>query len=316
MTLQQKLDHVNLQSLYELTFQSVTGTEYITVQFYSSLNELLGGSQTLAVNTSASSLLYLYAQATGQSLPYSFPAGSAALTFNASGNVYVGYAGRRDAFINPTGCPTTILATGTGLRLGPRTDSHRGQQPSAESIPVVLPTDQEVNIENVNVAGTIGVSGTVTSQQGGAPWTVNVNNTAAVSGTVTAVQGGAAWNTVVVSGAINAKTVSSSGGMATATFDAVAAVATKRIKVSAYSLVCSGNTGVQVTFKSNGSGGTTLWGPLPLKAADGTSLFGANLGVGDPGCLFGTVAGEKLTIVLDAAVPVYWSISYFTNDST
>lgn len=148
---------------------------------------------------------------------------------------------------------------------------------------------------SATVAGTLAAtqSGTWTVQQGGAPWSVTV------SGTVAQAQ----------------KTILNVSGLLTSDTDLVAAVASKRIKVLSYTLVCSGNTGVTAVFKSNGTGGTELW-RVPLKAADSSSLFGANLSTRSPDWLFATAAGEKLTLDVDSAAPIHYSLSYHADDAS
>lgn len=110
------------------------------------------------------------------------------------------------------------------------------------------------------------------------------------------------------------KTLTTVSGLLTADTDVVAAVTGKRIKVMAYTLVTSGNTGSLVLFKSNGTSGTELW-RVPVKGPSSTDLFGANLATDAPSFLFGTVAGEKLTMDVDSSAPIHYSLTYWTNDS-
>jgi hypothetical protein len=107
------------------------------------------------------------------------------------------------------------------------------------------------------------------------------------------------------------KVVSSS---LTADTDIIAAVATKKLKVYAYSLISSGTSANTVIFKSNGTAGTELW-RVPLQSSTAI-MAGANLAVTPPAYLFATVAGEKLTLDVSVADTLHYSVAYFDDDTT
>ena len=111
------------------------------------------------------------------------------------------------------------------------------------------------------------------------------------------------------------KTIKTITGLASADVDLIAAVAGRRIKVTAYSLITTDNTGVLGLFKSNGTSGTELW-RVYLKGPDASTPFGANLSVATPSFLFGTAAGEKLTLDVNSAAQIHYSLSYFDDDAS
>lgn len=108
------------------------------------------------------------------------------------------------------------------------------------------------------------------------------------------------------------KTIKTVTGTVSADTDIVAAVASKRIKVIAYSLISASTTSNTITMQSNAS--TALW-TVPLQAPTGT-VAGANLSIPAPSFLFATVAGEKLTLDVSAAQNITYSVTYFDDDAT
>lgn len=105
--------------------------------------------------------------------------------------------------------------------------------------------------------------------------------------------------------------VKSATGTISATTTIVAAVAGKKIKVLAYSLITQSTTAVTCTFK-DGAGGTAKW-TVPLQAPNGT-IGGANLPAGyNP--LFETSAGNALELHLSAEQPVTYAVSYTDDDA-
>lgn len=110
------------------------------------------------------------------------------------------------------------------------------------------------------------------------------------------------------------KTLKTVSGSLTADTDVIAAVATKRIKVVAYSLISVGTNANLVLFKSNGAAGTELWRVLMQSST--AIAAGANLAIAAPSFLFATVAGEKLTIDVNQTDTVHYSITYFDDDAT
>jgi len=110
------------------------------------------------------------------------------------------------------------------------------------------------------------------------------------------------------------KTIKTVSGTLTADTDLVAAVEAKRIKVVAYSLFTTGTNLDLAIFKTNGTGGTELW-RVPLQSV-ASQVMGANLAVSAPAFLFGTVAGEKLTLDVNQSDTIHYSISYFDDDAS
>ena len=110
------------------------------------------------------------------------------------------------------------------------------------------------------------------------------------------------------------KTLKIVSGSLTVDTDIIAAVASKRIKVIAYSLVGVGTNSNTVIFKSNGTGGTELWRLLMQSST--AIAAGANLATSAPSFLFATVAGEKLTMDVSQADTIHYSVTYFDDDAT
>ncbi len=108
------------------------------------------------------------------------------------------------------------------------------------------------------------------------------------------------------------KTIKFVTGTVSADTDIVAAVASKRIKVFAYSLISASTTSNTITFQSNAS--TALW-TTPLQAITDT-MTGSNLAVSVPSFLFATAAGEKLTLDVSAAQNVTYNVAYWDDDAT
>lgn len=108
------------------------------------------------------------------------------------------------------------------------------------------------------------------------------------------------------------KTLKTVSGSLTADTDIITAVATKRLKVVAFSLVSNGTNANTVIFKSNGTSGTELWRVLLQSSAN--IAAGANLAISAPSFLFATVAGEKLTLDVSAADTIHYSVTYFDDD--
>ena len=110
------------------------------------------------------------------------------------------------------------------------------------------------------------------------------------------------------------KTIKNYSATITADTDIVAAVASKRIKVFAYSITTVSTSENTIIFKSNGTAGTELW-RVDLQAPTNV-VAGANLATSVPGFLFATTAGEKLTADVSAAVAIHLSIAYFDDDAS
>ena len=133
-------------------------------------------------------------------------------------------------------------------------------------------------------------------------------------------------DTALVDGSGNLMVKASSGATRTyATYsatisadtDIVSAVASKRIKVYAYSITTVSTSENTIIFKSNGTGGTELW-RVDLQAPS-SIVAGANMAVSpglDGAFLFATAAGEKLTVDVSAAVAIHISVAYWADDAS
>jgi hypothetical protein len=88
----------------------------------------------------------------------------------------------------------------------------------------------------------------------------------------------------------------------------IAAVASNKIKVLAFSLSTSSTTAVTCIFQS-GAGGTELWRVL-LQAPTSTAV-GANLATALPGWLFETAVSTLLNLNLSSAQTIHWAATYF-----
>lgn len=148
---------------------------------------------------------------------------------------------------------------------------------------------------------------------------VSITNTptvnAAQSGTWTLQPGNTPNTTPWLVTAGHGKTIKTVSGSLIADTDVIAAVASKRIKVIAYSFITTNNTGATLLLKSNGTAGAEQW-RIFVKGPDANTPFGANLAVPAPSFLFATVAGEKLTVDTDTAATIHYSVSYFDDDAS
>ena len=107
------------------------------------------------------------------------------------------------------------------------------------------------------------------------------------------------------------KTLKTVTGSVSVDTDIVTAVSTKRIKVYSLSLTVVSTTAVTVTFQSNASaaiGTYLLQGPASVTVGIAES-------VRVPDFLFATVAGEKLTLDVSAAVTVVYNVRYWDDDA-
>ncbi len=110
------------------------------------------------------------------------------------------------------------------------------------------------------------------------------------------------------------KTIKNYSATISADTDVVPAVTAKRIKVFAYSIINESNTAVTPLFKSGGSAGTELW-RVHLKGAAADTPMGANLATAVPSFIFGTVAGEKLTVDVGSAAVLHVSLAFWDDDA-
>jgi hypothetical protein len=165
-----------------------------------------------------------------------------------------------------------------------------------------------VNVGNqVTVAGTVSVNPATISggvvNVGNPITTVNIGNSITVGG-----------GTVNVGNPTTVKSIKTVSGSLTANAAAlIAAVTSKRLKITSYSLITAGTNQNLLTFKT--SSGTEVWRVI-LQAGSNSSLFGANMTTPAPSFLFGTVAGEALSLTVSAGDTVHYAISYFDDDAS
>jgi hypothetical protein len=95
------------------------------------------------------------------------------------------------------------------------------------------------------------------------------------------------------------------------TNDIVALVSSKRIKVIAYAFFKTGTNANPLIIKSN----TTEIARVLLQS-QASAVFGANLATAAPSFLFGTAAGEKLSITTSDTDLVTGFVTYFDDDAT
>ena len=109
------------------------------------------------------------------------------------------------------------------------------------------------------------------------------------------------------------KSIKTVTGTVSVDTDIVAAVSSKRIKVFYVQLMSASTTSNTITFQSNAS---TALDTSVLQAPAASSVFGLNVAVTPPAFLFATVAGEKLTLDVSAAVNVTYTVGYWDDDAT
>ena len=108
----------------------------------------------------------------------------------------------------------------------------------------------------------------------------------------------------------HSKTLKTASGTVSSSGDntLVAAVASNKIKVYAFSLTVISTTAVTCLFQS-GASGTEKW-RVSLQTPSGVA-GGANLAVSPPSHLFETAVNTLLNLNLSAAVTVHYSVAYF-----
>jgi hypothetical protein len=179
-----------------------------------------------------------------------------------------------------------------------------GQATMAASLPVVLASNQS--------AITVGGAAAQDAPISGSPVPNGLRS--AVPGTPPTDMS-AAGDVVYQRGTLSGATVVSPGqllksitGSASATFTAVAAVASKKIKVYSLSLMTSSTTAVTVTFKDGAAG--TAKATYLLQAITGTN-FGITENLGDQMTLFEGTVNTLLEMSFSAAVNVTYNLRYF-----
>lgn len=111
------------------------------------------------------------------------------------------------------------------------------------------------------------------------------------------------------------RTVSgTANGVSTSGNTVVSGVASRVIKVFAFALTTTAQVGIAPRF-TNGSGAspTEFWRYALQAPSQG--IAGANLAVTPPAYLFATVAGSTLSLVLDSASLVHYSVGYYLESA-
>lgn len=92
--------------------------------------------------------------------------------------------------------------------------------------------------------------------------------------------------------------------------------ASYNFKVFAYSIQTTGLVSIAPRFTTGASAGATeLWRPLITAASTTSSPVGANLAVTPPGFIFATGSNTTLSLYLDAATLVHYSVSYIKESA-
>lgn len=109
------------------------------------------------------------------------------------------------------------------------------------------------------------------------------------------------------------KTVSSN---LSANANVIAIVSSKRLKVYALTVVDAGVSALPnlIIFKSGGNAGSELW--RTFLQSNTNAPMGYAQSVTPPAFLFGTVAGEALTVVPNQSDNLHYSIAYWDDDAT
>ena len=108
-------------------------------------------------------------------------------------------------------------------------------------------------------------------------------------------------------------TASSAGGAGLNTV--VSAEAGRNIKVYAYSFTTTAQVGLSPRFTDGSSAaGTTYW-RIGAMQAPAQGIAGSNLAVNPPGFIFATGSGNSLSIYLDSASLVHYSVGYFKESA-
>lgn len=206
-----------------------------------------------------------------------------------------------------------------------------GQATMANSQPVVLASNQSgVPVTSATFAtaakqdtiighvdGIETVLGTIDTDTGGIATSAASIDTktpalgqALAAASVPVVLTAAQITTLTPPAAINGNTILSAGGSAASSGNntLIAADATKKIKVAAFSLSTTSTTAMTCIFQ-DGASGTELWRVI-IQAPTNVSS-GANLAVPVPSYIFSTTANTLLNLNLSSANAVHWSISYF-----
>lgn len=190
-----------------------------------------------------------------------------------SGNISVSASGTESTINNAVGNPVNVSLTSTKVTIE-----------SSSGLNVTL-SSTKVTVDNTV---TVSLSSTV----------VTVSNTA---GTVTN-----SVSTIQIVG----RTLTGSSGSLTATNGSITATPTNRIKVYAISLTTTCATELICILNSGGvANGLELW-RATLMAPAGSNA-GLNLSVAPPNFLFASRSGTSVSLSLNTASLIHYSISYF-----
>jgi hypothetical protein len=163
-------------------------------------------------------------------------------------------------------------------------------------------TGQIANVKAAATAAVAGDTALVVAQSPNTPLPAGAN----LIGNVGLVAGTALVGKIEVSQQKTLKSVAIDNGGAAGDFDIIAAVAAKRLKVYAISLQAKAATDVKLKSPAG-----DITGAFSFGAREGITLS-----VTPPTFLFGTAAGDKLTLNSSAAVSVVGLVSYFDDDAT
>ena len=202
--------------------------------------------------------------------------------------------------------PTSTLQ-GLVIRLA---GSARVHQAAAGTFAVYFdPATPSVSLSGITNSISVylsGTAGTIAANVG------KVDGTIAVffSPAAPAVQNIA--NTIIIPQTVSG-TVNTAGGSGSNTLKSP--VASRNIKVYAYSLTTTAQVGITPRFTTGGSGGSTELWRLALQAPSAPGIAGANLAVTPPGYLFAAGTGNTLALYLDSASLVHYSVAYFLESA-
>jgi hypothetical protein len=154
-----------------------------------------------------------------------------------------------------------------------------------------------------NVIGKVGIDQTT-------PGTTNKVDASGSTGLVVSSLPALPAGTNLIGNVGTGKVPKSKTGSASATFTAVAAVASNKIKVYAVSLMTVSATAVTVTFK-DGASGTVLATYLLQASASVTNGIAESVAI--PSSLFETTVNTLLEMSFSAAVSVSYNIRYFED---
>ena len=121
------------------------------------------------------------------------------------------------------------------------------------------------------------------------------------------------YNVVNVSSTILLpRTVSStSSAVSVSGATVVSPVVGSLIKVYAFSITTTAQVGLATRFTNGAGTSPTEFWRVALQAPTAPGFAGANLAVTPPGYLFATASGSTLSLVLDSASLVHYSVAYF-----